>query len=220
MWRDLIHSLRVIRRYPFSSVSIVLVLALGIGANTAMFASFHAWITRPLDFADPERLVAPYATRPARASVGARSRLATRPTGGARAETLEGLALFDRTASGSTTRATRNASLAPASRPLSSHCWASSRSGPDFGRRRPPWAARRRGADLGRAVARRFGGDPAAIGKDLRLDGRPHRIIGIMKPGFAFPEWARGMDPARPRPRCGAARPAHPRAPSPVSPPG
>jgi putative ABC transport system permease protein len=64
MWRDLIHSLRVIRRYPLSSVAIVLVLALGIGANTAMFAIFRTWITKPLDFPNPERLMAPYAARP------------------------------------------------------------------------------------------------------------------------------------------------------------
>jgi putative ABC transport system permease protein len=64
MWRDLIHSLRVIRRYPLSSIAIVLVLALGIGANTAMFSIFRTWITKPLDFPGPERLVAPYAVRP------------------------------------------------------------------------------------------------------------------------------------------------------------
>ena len=37
------------------------------------------------------------------------------------------------------------------------------------------------------------------IGRDVRLDGRPHRIVGIMKPGSAFPELARcgslGLDP-------------------------
>ncbi len=52
---DLRFTLRLIRRSPVTSTVIVLTLALGIGANTAMFAGFDAWVLRPLDFREPER---------------------------------------------------------------------------------------------------------------------------------------------------------------------
>jgi putative ABC transport system permease protein len=191
MWRDLIHSLRVIRRYPFSSVSIVLVLALGIGANTAMFAIFRTWITKPLDFEDPARLVAPYATRPEqsehRRQVSAQDAADWRRE----AESIEGLALFDRHTFrvddvGDPERlngARVEAALFPLlgvvpvlGRPFD----------PDDDLPGQPGAV----ALISDALwQRRYGGDPAAIGKDLRLDGRPHRIVGVMKPGFRFPEW-------------------------------
>ena len=37
---------------------------------------------------------------------------------------------------------------------------------------------------------RRFGADPQILGRTIRLDGRPHEIVGVMEPGFLFPEWA------------------------------
>src|SRR3990172_9644268 len=49
--------LRQLTRRPTWSLSIVFVLALGIGANAAMFSGFEAWVLRPLDFPEPERLV-------------------------------------------------------------------------------------------------------------------------------------------------------------------
>ena len=94
MWRDLIHSLRVIRRYPLSSVGSCRAGA-GHGANTAMFAVFHTWITKPLlpGSRAPDGALCG-AARTGRASsrgVGSRRR---RLAGESRS--LEGLALFDR----------------------------------------------------------------------------------------------------------------------------
>ena len=45
-------------------MAIVVVLALGIGANTAMFSGFDAWVLRPLDFEEPHRLVALHELQP------------------------------------------------------------------------------------------------------------------------------------------------------------
>jgi predicted permease len=57
MWRDLAFSLRTLRRSPLFTVVAVLSLALGIGANTAIFSLLEQVALRSLPVNDPERLV-------------------------------------------------------------------------------------------------------------------------------------------------------------------
>ncbi|HLY19528.1 MAG TPA: ABC transporter permease [Bryobacteraceae bacterium] len=58
MWVDLLHGLRALRRNPVFTAAAVLSLALGIGANTAIFSLLDQVVLRSLPVADPERLVA------------------------------------------------------------------------------------------------------------------------------------------------------------------
>ena len=61
---DLRFALRQFRKRTLWTMTIVVVLALGIGANTAMFSGFDAWVLRPLDFEEPHRLVALHESQP------------------------------------------------------------------------------------------------------------------------------------------------------------
>jgi len=55
--RDLLFSLRMIRKQPAFSIIVIAILALGVGANTAIFSLVNGILLRPLPFAHPENLV-------------------------------------------------------------------------------------------------------------------------------------------------------------------
>ena len=56
MLSDFKHAVRMLRRSPAFALVVVLLLALGIGVNTAMFSILNAWLLEPLHFPQPDRL--------------------------------------------------------------------------------------------------------------------------------------------------------------------
>src|SRR5215472_6599742 len=63
--RDVAYAVRSFARTPGFSIVVILTLALGIGATTAIFSVVRAVILRPLPYAQPDRLVVPYENVPA-----------------------------------------------------------------------------------------------------------------------------------------------------------
>src|SRR5262245_10961014 len=57
LWHDISHGLRVLRRNPGFALTAVVTLALGIGANTAIFSVLDSVLLRSLPVAHPEELV-------------------------------------------------------------------------------------------------------------------------------------------------------------------
>src|SRR5262249_14509173 len=64
MLHDVMHALRQLRRNPAFFAIAICVIALGIGANTSMFSVINAVILKPLPYANPDRLVMLWETRP------------------------------------------------------------------------------------------------------------------------------------------------------------
>ena len=196
MIHDLRQVLRAFRRTPIFALSTVLVLALGIGANTAVFSVVYAVLLKPLPYAEPDRLVK-LAERNLSKGVdeGALS-AGTFVDWRTRAHTLESLAIYAPLfGNGETVWNIGDRAQIIKTAGVSTSLFTVLRVQPIRGRlfraenETPPPGA------LGEFVIgyglwqRAFGGSADIVGRRVDLEGRlPREIIGVMPPGFDFPE--------------------------------
>ena len=75
MFTDLKYALRGLAKRPSFSAIAILILALGIGANTAIFSVVEGTLLRPLPFSHPERLVRIFEAQDERGARGASTNL-------------------------------------------------------------------------------------------------------------------------------------------------
>jgi putative ABC transport system permease protein len=186
MWQDLKYAVRVIAKTRGLTLVAIVTLALGIGANTAIFTVINALLLRPLPYPEAGRLVIVWQ------DLRARGGPATEWTGPsqhfdwkAQADVFESL----------TTIRGWSASLGGGDMPESLTGEQITRDYFDVARTRP---------SLGRAFVekddipnaprvvilshglwtRRFGGDPAVVGRTVPINGESHEIVGVMPEGF------------------------------------
>ena len=176
-------------RSPAFTALAVLTLAVGIGATTAVFSLVNAILLRPLPFPEPERLVGVWHSAPGLDIEQFEHSLGTYVLYKRHARSLQGIGLYDAGSASLTDGASpERVTSAGATASLFSVLRATPARGRVFveGDEHP-------GAEpiviLSDALwRRRFGGDPAVVGKSLRVDGVARQVVGVMPPSFRFPE--------------------------------
>jgi putative ABC transport system permease protein len=186
MLTDLRFALRMLARTPAFTLAAVLTLALGIGANAAIFSVVYAVLLRPLPFPDPDRLIYAHDTSPTvpSASVSWRKYVALR-------DDNRTLAALGAVAPGAVTLTGRGEPQQVTVARVSGDFFDVFRVAPLAGR------AIRREDDSPTAAPvivlsyglwqRTFGGNPAIVGQAVRTDGQSRTVIGIMPPDFRYP---------------------------------
>ncbi|MFP3939662.1 MAG: ABC transporter permease [Thermoanaerobaculia bacterium] len=190
--QDVRHAIRRLARSPAFTAAVVLSLALGIGANGAVFSVVRGVLLTPLPFQEPERLV--------RVSHGHRER-GLEP-GAFSPQDFQDLRrqteVFDALGSWWYVPGLSGMNLTGGGEPLRVDAtFVSEGFFPLFG----VSAARGRvlspeenvpGRDRVAVLSdgfwrRRFGGDPEVVGRSIVLDGQPFTVVGVMPPEFTYP---------------------------------
>jgi putative ABC transport system permease protein len=188
MLQDLVYAVRSLRLSPTFTAAAVLTLALGIGANAAIFSVVNAVMLQPLPFGDPARLVRIYESSPER---GWPEFSASDPTfldWHGQARSWEALAAFDnRTVS---LTAELGTEVIPALR-VSSEFLPALGFQPALGRGFRTEETQPGGnanvTIISDALWRsQFGADPDVIGATVRINDTPHTIVGVLPDRFAW----------------------------------
>jgi len=184
---DVRYSLRQLRASPRFTVVAVLTLALGLGAVTTIFGIANTVLLRALPFADPDRLVTASETTPVGRPFSVSEpnyldwrrrvrRLSVIGAFSGRSPTIRGDAGPERLVGVAATHS------------LFSVLGVSPALGRTFAAEEDVPGGDTRVAVISDALwQRRFGGDPGVTTQSVELDGVLHRIIGVMPPGFDFP---------------------------------
>ena len=182
--QDLHHGARLLRRNPGFTFIAVLTLALGIGANTAIFSLVNGILLRPLPYSHPEQLISVtgtypnYPTYPKGALVALRARSRTMDLAGY----VEGYQ-FNLTGLGDPIRL--NGTLVSAE--LFSVLGADAAIGRTF-HAGEDLAGQSNFVILSQSLwQRRFASDPNIIGHSINLEGVARQIVGVMPRDFRFP---------------------------------
>jgi predicted permease len=179
---DIRYAMRGVRNKPGFALAVILTLALGIGANTAMFTILNAVVLRPLPYPDPDRIVS-----------------LTLSVGGDDRQVMDELTYAAWRASARTTvvaasSGTEAALTTPSGteqtrgRLIGEDYFAVFGSRPVLGR---VFTADDRAENAAKVVIiseslwrNRYGADPAILGKTVDLDGVQHTVVGVMPATF------------------------------------
>ena len=194
--QDLRYGLRILAKAPAFTIVSVLTLAVGIGANTAMFSVVNGVLLRPLPFRDPQKLVAigEFDTRTGRVAAGSLSYpdlmdIRTRN------HSLAAVAAYN--SNNPLTLTGAGQALHVKVQSVSSNLFPLLGAEASLGR-----TFLKGEDDPGHHVAilsevfwrRQFHADPSIIGRSVDLNGRAYTIVGVMGRGFQFPVEAEAVE--------------------------
>jgi putative ABC transport system permease protein len=189
MIREIHFALRGLLKRPAFTVIAVLTLALGIGANTAIFSVVNAVLLRPLPLKDPDRLMIFWHSAPAKGLQHLDLNDALFAYYRERTHTFESLAAYEGgefmlTGNGDPevvpgAAITYNYFNVLGREPLLGRSFTANEDTP----------GNNNVAVLSYSLwQRRFGGNPNIVGQSINLDSNPTTIVGIMPPDFDFPD--------------------------------
>jgi putative ABC transport system permease protein len=197
--RDIRYALRTLSRSPGFTVTALVALALGIGANTAVFSVVNSVLLRPLPYAEPDRLVMLFNSRPLLGTTRGSASLADFHDWRKGNRSFESLDVFEINSfsSGRFTwtgdggepqqvvgfRVSATFFETFGVRPLLGNGFAAGDDEPG----KPDTVVVSE-----RMWRQRYGASPAVLGKQVLLNGRPHTIVAVMPGTFEF--WQRDID--------------------------
>ncbi len=192
MSTDLRYSLRTLSRTPGFTLSAVLALALGVGANAAVFSVVYAVLLNPLPYAGPDGLVRIYEANPAQGIERGDVSPGTFVDVRARSRTLEHISVFMARrwmlSFGGEPELLNGALVSPSVFPMLGVAPVVGRTFRPEAVQPPPY-----GDDAEVVIShalwqRRFGGRPGVVGQVVTLEGRRAlTVVGVMPAGFDFP---------------------------------
>jgi putative ABC transport system permease protein len=187
LWMDVKHALRMLRQSPGFTATAISALALGIGANTAIFSVVNTVLLKPLAFPEADRIVTPMTKTPQGGFPGASvpKYNAWRRT----TQVLEDVSAYDTGGPG--------LNLSGGDKPeqlkgihVSYEFFHLFGAQAAVGRTFTSGEDRPRGGNVmvlsNGLWQRRFGSDPGIVGKALTLGGEPYTVIGVLAHGFTF----------------------------------
>jgi putative ABC transport system permease protein len=181
--QDLRYAFRVLRKSPGFSVIAIGTLALGIGANTAIFSVVYGILLRPLPYTHPERLVS--LTESYKGETDERT-VAYNELQFLRARTAEVEAVAAYTTVGFNFAMGREPQRVNGL-PVTANYFQVLGVSPVAGRLFSPEEDSGNGARvvlLAYGLWKQAGSDPAILGRTVTLDGEPFTVIGVMPPNF------------------------------------
>ena len=186
IWQDLRYATRMLRKQPAFTVAAVLTLALGIGANTAIFSIVNAVLLQPLPYPDSSRLFVVHHSRGGdRARFSAENFLDVQRE----ARSFEALGAY---AGNGFTLTGRGEPEFVMGQMISAELLGVLEVQPLVGR-----ALRSDENEGGRDQVmllshglwqRRYGGDPGIVGQTITANGKPYTVVGVMPAAFEFPQ--------------------------------
>ena len=187
--QDFRFAIRMLLKNPGFTAAAVLTLALGIGANTAIFSVVNSVLLRPLPFKDPDRLVTVWERNVKKGYDMNHAGVATFLDWKTQSKGFESMAAFGIEAGLSLTgdHEPERVTAVPVSANLFEVLGVHPTLGRTF-RLEEETPGQDQVVILGHGLwQQRFGSDPNLVGKTVLLDGVSYLVVGIMPPGFVFP---------------------------------